>query len=158
MGSRPFTAFLALATCTLLHAGPAVAQNSALQKRLAGIRSLDCSFAVVATANWKDGVPIATVAPAKITVKFANVNVDEGTADAVGTFGGSLVVVRHTNDYLHLMHMHRSGPLHTTTVLARETKGGRLLAVHTRHEYTDVQLPGFTSRPEMYVGECAVES
>jgi hypothetical protein len=29
------------------------------------------------------------------------------------------------------------------------------MAVHTRHEYTDISLPGFTSRPEMYIGDCA---
>jgi hypothetical protein len=52
--------------------------------------------------------------------------------------------------------MYGSGPLYTTTVLAKESRDGRLLAIHTRHEYTDVSLPGFTSRPEMYLGECAV--
>jgi hypothetical protein len=54
------------------------------------------------------------------------------------------------------MQMHGAGPLYTTTVIARETKDGRLMAVHTRHEYTDISLPGFTSRPEMYVGDCRV--
>ena len=34
---------------------------------------------------------------------------------------------------------------------------GRWLAVHTRHEYTDVSLPGYTSRPEQYYGSCAIE-
>jgi hypothetical protein len=29
-------------------------------------------------------------------------------------------------------------------------------AVHTRHEYTMISLPGFTSRPEQYYGECAI--
>ena len=53
--------------------------------------------------------------------------------------------------------MFSSGPLHTTTVLARESREGRLLAVHTRLEYTDVSVPGFTSRPEMYVGDCEVK-
>jgi len=28
--------------------------------------------------------------------------------------------------------------------------------VHTRHEYTEVRLPGFTSRPEQYYGECEI--
>jgi len=32
--------------------------------------------------------------------------------------------------------------------------GGKLRAVHTRHEYTEVSLPGFTSRPEQYYGDC----
>ena len=30
------------------------------------------------------------------------------------------------------------------------------MAVHTRHEYTDVLLIGFTSRPEQYYGDCAI--
>jgi hypothetical protein len=54
------------------------------------------------------------------------------------------------------MQMHDVGPLYTTTVVARETTEGRLMAVHTRHEYTDVRLPGYTSRPEMYLGDCAL--
>ena len=89
-------------------------------------------------------------------ISFTNVNVEEGTADAESAFGGGFIVVRQSNDYLHLMQMHGSGPLYTTTVLARETKEGRMMAIHTRHEYTDVRLPGFTSRPEMYLGECTV--
>ena len=66
------------------------------------------------------------------------------------------IVVRQANDYLHFMQMYGSGPLHTTTILAREAQDGRLMAVHTRHEYTDVAIPGFTSRPEMYIGDCEV--
>ena len=76
--------------------------------------------------------------------------------NADSAFGSSFIVVRHANEYLHLMQSHSAGPLYTTTVFARETKEGRMMAVHTRHEYTDVRLPGFTSRPEMYVGECAL--
>ena len=82
---------------------------------------------------------------------------DEGTADAQGAFGASFIVVRQAGDYLHLMQTYSAGPLYTTTVLARETTEGRLMAVHTRHEYTDVAIPGFTSRPEMYLGECAAK-
>ncbi len=54
------------------------------------------------------------------------------------------------------MQMQSAGPLYTTTVLAKETRDGRLMAIQTRHEYTDISLPGFTSRPEMYLGDCAV--
>ena len=71
--------------------------------------------------------------------------------------GKSFIVVRQAGDYLHLMQTYSAGPLYTTTVLARETTEGRLMAVHTRHEYTDVAIPGFTSRPEMYLGECAAK-
>jgi hypothetical protein len=140
--------------CSL--AGTASGQSGALQKRLASATRVSCTFSQMATATWKAGTPVAEVAASQLTVNFSNVNVDEGTADAEGTFGGSFIVVRYSNDYLHLMQTHSAGPLYTTTVLARESKAGRLMAVHTRHEYTDVRLPGYTSRPEMYVGDCAV--
>ena len=65
--------------------------------------------------------------------------------------------MRQTGDYLHLVQMFTVGPLYTTTVIDRETTEGRRMAVHTRHEYTDTRLVGFTSRPEQYIGDCDVE-
>ena len=55
---------------------------------------------------------------------------------------------------LHLVQAFREGPLYVTTVFPKETRGGRLQAAHTRHEYTLVSMPGYTSRPEQYIGEC----
>jgi hypothetical protein len=147
---------LSLGALMLGWTGPAFGQNRALQQRLATATSLNCTFSVMATGRWQNGTPNATVTPAKIEVRFANVNADEGTADADSRFGVSFIVVRYANTYLHLMQMHGSGPLYTTTVLAQETSGGRLMAIHTRHEYTEVDLPGFTSKPEMYLGDCAL--
>jgi hypothetical protein len=138
--------------------GGSAAAQTGLQQRLAKATTLDCAFSLVARGNWKAGAPTAEVTPATITVAFKNVNVDEGTADLDGKLGGSsLIVVRYSNDYLHLMQSQGDGPLYTTTVFAREAKDGRLMAVHTRHEYTLVSLPGFTSRPEMYLGDCAIK-
>jgi hypothetical protein len=137
-------------------AGTALGQVGVLQQRLARTTTLNCTFSVKATGTWTGGTPSAEVAPAQIKVAFTNIKADEGTADAEGLGGTSYIVVRSSNDYLHLIQMHSAGPLYTTTVLARETKDGRLMAVHTRHEYTDVRLPGFTSRPEMYLGDCAL--
>jgi len=135
---------------------PALGQTRALQQRLATTTSLQCTFSVVASGRWDTGTPTAAVRPVTIEVSFTNVNADEGTADADSRFGASFIVVRSTNAYLHLMQMHSAGPLYTTTVLAREISPGRLMAIHTRHEYTDVDLPGFTSKPEMYLGDCAL--
>jgi hypothetical protein len=134
--------------------------QSPLQQRLARATALECSFSVLAKGTWKGGVPSADVTTAKLTVTFKNINIDEGTADvgsALSASASSLVVVRYANDYLHLLQSQGDGPLYTTTVIARETKEGRLMAVHDRHEYTDISLPGFTSRPEMYLGDCAVQ-
>jgi hypothetical protein len=138
---------------TLAMASTAAAQ-SANQQRLADVKTLTCSFSTMATGTWTGGTAAVTVSPVKRDVSFTNINVDEGTADSDSGFGGGFIVVKRTNEYLHFMQMLSSGPLYTTTVLARETTAGRLMAVHTRHEYTDVRLPNFTSRPEMYVGEC----
>jgi len=44
----------------------------------------------------------------------------------------------------------------TTTVVAKETRNGRMMAVHARHEYAEVDVPGLTSTPEMYFGDCAL--
>ena len=137
--------------------GEASAQARPFQQRLAAATKVQCEFSMVLTGTWTDGVPQAASKPARLTVGFANVNVDEGTADAQAAMGGSFVVVRHSHDYLHLMQTHSAGPLYTTTVFARESKDGRMIAVHTRHEYTDVAVAGFTSRPETYLGDCAVE-
>jgi hypothetical protein len=135
----------------------AQAQAPTPRARLAAVKTLTCTFPIVATGTWKDGAAEADTGKAALKVAFSNINTDEGTADLEGSFGGSFfIAVRHSTDYLHLMQMHGSGPLYTTTVLAKETKDGRMMAVHTRHEYTDVRLPGYTSRPEMYVGDCAL--
>ena len=137
--------------------GTAEAQNSTLQQRLAAATSVTCAFTSLATATW-EGAPGATIAPVTLEVAFVNVNADEGSAEAGNALGRSPVVVRASNDYLHLMQLFSAGPLYTTTVIAKETKDGRLMAVHTRHEYTLVSMPGFTSRPEMYLGTCTIAS
>ena len=150
---------LALVTGPLLAlflALPAAAQTSVLQQRLESATSVSCTFSIVATGTWTGGTPAADVKAAAITVSFTSVSADDGTADAESKYGGSFVVVRYSNDYLHLMQVHSGGALYTTTVLAKAGKDGRLMAVHTRHEYTDISVPGFTSRPEMYLGDCAI--
>jgi len=158
-GGRVLRTFMACPFLVACTAGTASAQTSGLQQRLSKAMSLSCTFSAMATGTWENGTPAVKTSPAKLTVVFSNINIDEGTADAgstLGTSATSLVVVRYSNDYLHLMQTQGAGPLYTTTVIARETKDGRLMAVHTRHEYTQISLPGFTSRPEMYVGDCAL--
>ena len=108
-------------------------------------------------SDWDGSDTSFEVQPADLDVSFNNVNPDEGTADAGTSFGDALIVVRYANDYLHLLQMFRTGPLYVTTVLAIENDDDRFLAVHTRHEYTSLALPGFTARPEMYIGDCEVD-
>ena len=132
------------------------AGNAAAQGRLADTTSLDCTFTVIATGTWTDGEAEASLDASTFSIRFVSIDTDGATAEVVGPYGASVIIVRATGDYLHLVQMFMVGPLYTTTVIDRETTDGKLMAVHTRHEYTDTSLPGFTSRPEQYYGECAV--
>ena len=131
--------------------------NAAAQRRLADTTSLDCTFTVIATGTWTNGDAEASLDASTFSIRFESIDTDGATADVVGPYGASNIIVRQTGDYLHLLQMFMVGPLYTTTIIDRETTDGKLMAVHTRHEYTDTSLPGFTSRPEQYYGECEVE-
>jgi hypothetical protein len=152
------TAFALAGAAISLLAYPAdsFGQGSALQRRLEAATRIECSFKALATGTWDGAEPAATVEPTDVEAAFFDINVGEGTAEADGRFGATFIVVRYAHGYLHFMQMSDAGPLHLTTVLAQETADGRMKAVQTRHEYSPTILPGFTSRPEMYVGDCAV--
>ena len=137
---------------SLVPAGEASAQD-----RLLNATGLDCAFSTISTGGWADSEAGAEVAPSTLSLRFEEIDTDGASAEIVGPYGASQIIVRQTGDYLHLVQMFTVGPLYSTTVIDRETKDGRFMAVHTRHEYTDTQLIGFTSRPEQYYGDCAVE-
>jgi hypothetical protein len=133
------------------------ARNIALDGIPTSVKKVSCVFPTLATGTWTNGKPSAEIKSAKLSLKFESINTDEGTAEMVGAYGTADIIVRLSNGTLHLVQMFRDGPLYTTTVFPKETAGGKLQAVHTRHEYTEVVLPGFTSRPEQYYGECEIE-
>jgi hypothetical protein len=151
-GKRLVEAGTVLALC-LLGSAPASAQSRA-EKLLATAKTLKCTFALQATGTWdKDGAR-AEVKPAKLSFQVDAIDRQEGTAHISGMFGPSYAVARFTGNSLHVLLIDNAGPLYVTTVFAKETSAGKLTAVHTRHEFTEVSLPGFTSRPEQYYGEC----
>lgn len=123
---------------------------------LATAGTLDCRFSSLATGTWKDGVAESSVKPAALTLGFRAIDTDESTAESIVAGARSHITVRLSGNYLHLMQSEPYGALHVTTVFSTPTTTGRLQAVHTRHEFTPVSLAGLTSRPEMYVGDCAV--
>jgi hypothetical protein len=148
-------ALAGLAGCLALQPHTALGQ-AGLDRRLAAATRLDCSFSVIATGNWEKGTPKLSVMPSELKASFSNINVDEGTAEAETPYGASFISVRYAQGYLHIMQMSDAGPLYLTTILARAAGEGRLMAVHTRLEYSPTVIPGFTSRPEMYLGSCAI--
>lgn len=131
--------------------------DAGAQARVATVKSLRCSFPRTATGTWaKDGTPEATVRSTPLTLRFDAIDPDSGTAQLRNGTVGSEVVVRLAEGYLHFMQSFRTGPLYTTTVFDAGEKGGKLKAVHSRHEYFAVPLPGATSSPEQYYGECEI--
>jgi hypothetical protein len=130
------------------------------QERLAAAKSLRCSFPVTAVSAWNNAAPpAATVKPASLLLIYESIDTDEGTARLKSGSAGSDVTARLSGGYLHLIQSFRSGALYTTTVFDKAGPGGtigKLKAVHSRHEYFSVPVPGATSSPEQYYGECDV--
>jgi hypothetical protein len=129
------------------------------QSRLGAAQTIRCSFPINASGTWKgDGVPQGAMKPAKLVLIFDSINADEGTARLRSGSTGAELVVRSAGGYLHFMQSFRTGPLYTTTIFDKETTAGRFKAVHSRHEYFSTPLPGSTSNPEQYYGECEIQS
>jgi hypothetical protein len=133
-----------------------LAAQTPVKSTTAGAKSLKCTFAVLATGTWIDDKAQAEVKAAKLALEFSAINTEDGTADAKGGVGLPHIVVRLSGGNLHFLQVGSEGPVYVTTVFDQPTAAGRLKAVHTRHEYTRISLPGFTSRPEQYYGECEI--
>jgi len=139
--------FATLWPCTILEA----------QSALATAKRLRCTFGRQATGSWKkDGTLDAAVKPTGLILRFDSIDPDSGTAQLRTGSVSNDVTVRVAEGYLHLMQSFRTGPLYTTTVFEQGGVNGKFKAVHSRHEYFTTPLPGATSSPEQYYGECEI--
>jgi len=133
------------------------AGSAAAQAKIAGAKSLRCTFPRVSTGSWKkDGTPDATIKPASLVLRFEAIDIETGIAQLRNGSVGTDVTVRFAEGYLHFMQAFRTGPLYTTTVFEAGANGNKFKAVHSRHEYFSVPLPDATSTPEQYYGECEI--
>lgn len=142
--------------CVLLSPSTPSSQPSA-QNAPGKARSVSCVFTVVTTGTWKNGEPAPDLKPAKLSLAFDMIEPQEGSArytSGDANLAASDVIAQLSGGSLHLMQTSRSGALYITTVFPSESRMGKLKAAHARHEYTEVSLPGYTSRPEQYYGEC----
>jgi hypothetical protein len=140
---------------------PAPAQNA--PPLLSDVQRLKCVFTMMTTGNWETGgVPSAAVTPATLSMQFDAINTQDGTADVVdvtaSAAGAPHITARLLGDNLHFLAMNISGSVYLTTVFADKDSraGAKFKAVHTRHEFTQVRLAGWTSRPEQYYGQCEI--
>ncbi len=150
------TKFAAAMLGLVIVATPATLLSQRASDRLTNAKALQCVFSTLTTGDWKAGAASAETKPVNIKIGFDEIDADDGTARVIGAFGPSEIVVRQSGGVLHFLQSFREGPLYVTTIFPYESRPGLLRAVHTRHEFTEVSLPGFTSRPEQYVGDCEV--
>jgi hypothetical protein len=144
----------------LPHPAHAQVQPPPITVALTAVERLKCTFTLMATGDWAKNVPSAQVTKANLALGFDDIDVQGGTANVVDvstvSAGAPHIIVRLLGDNLHFLAMNTSGSVYLTTVFAdKESRSGaRFKAVHTRHEFTQVRLTGWTSRPEQYYGEC----
>jgi hypothetical protein len=124
---------------------------------LANVKSIKCTFPVMAVGTWGEKEPEVKIKPpTEPTLQFDAINADEGTAELKSSYGKYDIIVRYSGSYLHFIQSYLDGPLRVTTVLEKKTASGKFKAMHSRHEFTDFALAGFTSSPEQYYGECEI--
>lgn len=156
--------FSRFATALVIVVAAAAGIHAQARTTLQNAKDVSCEFALMSGADWgRDGAPTAAVKPATLKLGYTNVNTDDGSADVVGTTSASSataelpIITRYHNGYLHFMQVGSAGFLFTTTIFDQPARPGKLKAVHSRHEWQAFALPGYTSRPEQYYGECEVK-
>lgn len=125
---------------------------------LESITNATCAFDASVSGTWAAGQARAEVQRRSVfTVRFSQVDTQEGTANAVGLGEPAEVTVRLVGSNLHLLDIRTNGALAVTTIFAEESHDGRLKAVHSRSEYAGVAGRGAPA-PEVsqYYGDCEV--
>jgi hypothetical protein len=155
VAGRVLTSGVIALVCCVAARSDVLAQDAS-KSRLVSVKGLKCAFELYATGTWNNGEARAEIKPASLSVSFDEIDIDSGTARSTGAFGPTEIIVKLAMWNLHFLDIRSEGSLYVTTVFDRESRNGKLKAVHTRHEYTDVAVPGFTAKPEQYYGECDV--
>jgi len=144
------TVFLSIAFILVVLPLPANAQA------LAKVTSVRCKFSLMAISSLRNEPPTAEIKPSDLELVFDAINADEGTAQLKSNIGAYDIIVRYAQGYLNFIQSYREGKVYVTTILEQKTKTGKFKAMHSRHEFTVVALPGITSSPEQYYGECEI--
>jgi hypothetical protein len=115
---------------------------------LAQVKSFKCSFPVYSVGAWKSGEPQAQIKQAdQFTLTIDQIDTDSGSARVTGTSGPVEVTALLTVSSLHFMERTVTGTLNITTIFVSEGATKRFRAVHSRHDYLPMSIPGFTSEP-----------
>src|SRR6266566_212281 len=155
MKRAPTTAALLLALSSLAHA------QTTDKNPLAKVKSLKCRFTIYASGTWAKTTqePQAQVRqPEQLSLEIDEIDTDSGSGRVTGTAGPADVTALLTLSSLHFMERSVTGTLNITTVFAGDPDAKTLRAVHARHDYLPMNLPGFQSEPSVsqHYGTCDV--
>jgi hypothetical protein len=151
-------ALIAATAAMMAVAIPAFAQGTD-KNPLARVKSLKCQFSIYSSGSWKNGEPQAQIRqPEQLTLEVDEIDTDSGSARVTGTSGPADVVSLLTVSSLHFMERSVTGTLNITTVFVGEPNVKTFRAVHARHDYLPMSLPGFVSEPSVsqHYGTCEV--
>ncbi len=126
---------------------------------LAQVKAMKCHFTIYTAGSWKNGEPQAQVRqPEQLNLEVDEIDTDSGSARVTGTSGPADVVSLLTVSSLHFMERSVTGTLNITTVFVGEPNAKTFRAVHARHDYLPMSLPGFVSEPSVsqHYGTCEV--
>ena len=132
--------------------------QGAQSNTLANIKGLKCVFPVYASGSWKNGVPLAQAKNGQLSIQIESIDVADGSARFVGTGESAHINVQLSGWSLHFLETGNTGSVNITTVFSQEARDKKMKAVHSRHDYLEMSLPGFVSEPTVsqYYGECEV--
>lgn len=133
-----------------------IAQSSD-KNPLSMVKSLKCKFPVYSVGSWKNGTPAGEIRQGQeFSIDIDEIDTDSGTARVTGTTGPTHVTALLTFSSLHFMERTVTGTLTITTVFASELAARKFRAVHSRHDYLPMSLPGYVSEPSVSqnYGEC----
>ncbi len=143
----------------LLAAATAASQTPADEppNPLAALKRLKCRFPVAASAVWKGEEAVAQTRTQQLLFELAEIDVEDGTAEFIGTAGKAYVTAVLSGWSLYFVE-NAIGQLNVTTVFAQEAAPKKLKAVHSRHGYLQMTVGRFVAEPSVSqsYGECEV--
>ena len=119
---------------------------------LAQVKALKCRFTIYASGAWAKTTqePSAQVRqPETLSLEIDEIDTDSGSGRVTGTAGPADVTALLTISSLHFMERSVTGTLNITTVFSGEPGAKTFRAVHTRHDYLPLNLPGYASEPSV---------
>ena len=130
----------------------AVSAQTTDKNPLAQVKALKCRFAVYASGAWSKTTQEASAQvrqPEQLSLEIDDIDTDSGSGRVTGTAGPSEVTALLTISSLHFMERSVTGTLNITTVFSGEPGAKTFRAVHTRHDYLPLSLPGYVSDPSV---------